>query len=76
MDRDQKSRLNQLLSEKSVWTTEEVRLLIEKEFGISYTPKQVRIIAKTLGMRYAKPYTLDYRRPDNAEDLLKNSTQH
>ena len=76
MDQDQKSRLNQLLSEKSVWTTEEVRLLIEKEFGISYTPKQVRIIAKTLGMRYAKPYTLDYRRPDNAEDLLKNSTQH
>ncbi len=76
LDRDQKGSLNRLLSEKIVWTTEEVRLLIEKEFGISYTPKQVRIIVKTLGMRYAKPYTLDYRRPDNAEDLLKNSTQY
>ena len=55
---------------------EEVRLLVEKEFGVEYTPKQIRIIVKTLGMRYAKPYTYDYRRPDDAEDLLKNSTHH
>ena len=51
-----------------------VAMLIEKEFGFEYTPKQIRIIVKTLGMRYAKPYTYDYRRPDDAEDLLKNST--
>ena len=76
LDRDQKDRLNQLLGQKSVWTTEEVRLFVEKEFGVEYTPKQIRIIVKTLGMRYAKPYTYDYRRPDDAEDLLKNSTHH
>ena len=72
LDQNQKNKLRQLLSQKYVWTTEEVRLLIEKEFGVEYTPKQIRIIVKTLGMRYAKPYTHDYRRPDNAEDLLKN----
>jgi len=76
LDQDQKDRLNQLLGQKSVWATEEVRLLVEKEFGVEYTPKQIRIIVKTLGMRYAKPYTYDYRRPDDAEDLLKNSTHH
>ena len=76
LDQDQKDRLNQLLSQKSVWTTEEVRLLVEKEFDVEHTPKQIRIIVKTLGMRYAKPYTYDYRRPDDAEDLLKNSTHH
>ena len=76
LDQNQKDKLNQLLCQKSVWTTEEVRLLIKKEFGVEYTPKQIRIIVKTLGMRYAKPYTYDYRRPDDAEDLLKNSTHH
>ena len=76
LDQNQKDRLNQLLSQKNVWTTEGVRLLIEKEFGVEYTLKQIRIIVKALGMRYAKPYTYDYRRPDDAEDLLKNSTHH
>jgi transposase len=47
LDQDQKDRLNQLLGQKSVWTTEEVRLLVEKEFGVEYTPKQIRIIVKT-----------------------------
>jgi putative transposase len=52
LDQNQKDKLNQLLCQKSVWTTEEVRLLIEKEFGVEYIPKQIRIIVKTSGMRY------------------------
>ncbi|MCJ7444095.1 MAG: helix-turn-helix domain-containing protein [Methanotrichaceae archaeon] len=76
LDQDQKDKLRQLLSQKHVWTTEEVRLLIEKQFSVEYTPKQIRIIVKNLGMRYAKPYTYDYRRPDNAEDILKNLTRN
>ena len=75
LDQNQKEKLRQLLSQKQVWTTEEVRILIEKEFGVEYTPKQIRIIVKAIGMRCAKPYTFDYRRPDNAEDILKNLTQ-
>jgi len=75
LDQNQKEKLGQLLSQKQVWTTEEVRILIEKEFGIEYTSKQIRIIVKVIGMRYAKPYTFDYRRPDNAEDILKNHTR-
>ena len=45
------------------------------EFGVEYTLKQVRIIAKKLGMRYAKPFTLDYRKPPNSEEILKNIPQ-
>lgn len=75
LDQNQKEKLRQLLSQKQAWTTEEVRILIEKEFGIEYTSKQIRIIVKAIGMRYAKPYTFDYRRPDNAEDILKNLTR-
>jgi putative transposase len=47
--------------------------LIFREFGIEYTPKQVRAILKKLDMKQGKPYPYDYRRPESAEDDLKNS---
>jgi putative transposase len=64
-------QLKDLLSQKMTWTTEEVRTLIHQEFGVEYTLKQIRIILKKLNMAYGKPFTLDYRRPDDAESLLK-----
>jgi putative transposase len=67
----QKEKLQSLLKDKDVWTTDEVRLLISNEFSVEYTLKQVRIIAKNFGMKYAKPFTLDYRKPPNAEQILK-----
>jgi len=67
----QKEKLQLLLKDKDVWTTDEVRLLISNEFSVEYTLKQVRIIAKNLGMKYAKSFTLDYRKPPNAEQILK-----
>jgi transposase len=71
---EQKERLQSLLKEKDVWTTDEVRLLISIEFGVEYSLKQVRIIAKRMGMKYAKPFALDYRRPLNADQILKKHT--
>ena len=70
----QKERLQLLLTEKDLWTTEDVRFLIFKEFGVEYTLKQVRIIVKKYGMKYAKPFALDYRKPPNAEAILKKHT--
>lgn len=67
----QKEQLKLLLGEKDSWTTDEVRLLILNEFGVEYTLKQVRIIVKKFGMRYAKPFTFDYRKPPNSEQILK-----
>jgi putative transposase len=63
--------LKVLLSQKTTWTTEEVRTTIHQEFGVEYTLKQIRIILKKLNMAYGKPFTMDYRRPDDAESLLK-----
>jgi len=63
--------LKELLSLKNTWTTEEVRVKIYEEFGVEYTLKQIRIILKKLHMAYGKPFTHDYRRPDDAESLLK-----
>ena len=70
---EQKDRLFELLQEREHWITEEVRNLIQKEFGIVYTLKQVRIILKKFGMPYAKPFPHDHRRPPNAEEILKKT---
>jgi putative transposase len=67
----QKERLIHLIKQTDTWTTEEVRALIFKEFNVEYSSKQIRIILKNTGMRYAKPFTHDYRRPKNAEEILK-----
>ena len=68
---EQKEKLKEMLRKKDLWATKEVQELIEAEFGITYSSWQVRRILKSFGMRYAKPYQKDYRRPDDAEDTLK-----
>ena len=64
--------LNYLLHQKTTWTTAEVRELIQREFGIEYSPTQViRILRERLGMHFSKPFPRDYRRPPDAEERLK-----
>jgi len=65
------AQLKDQLDQKSAWTTDEVRLLIHEKFKVEYTLKQIRIILKKLNMKYGKPFTFDYRRPDDAESILK-----
>jgi len=64
-------RLKDLLKQKEYWTTREVRDLIKIEFGIEYTLRHITRILRKLGMKYQKPYVNDYRRPENAEEILK-----
>lgn len=66
------SYLALLLKEKSTWTTQEVRALIKKTFDLDYSSAQVaRILRKRLRMYFSKPFPHDYRRPPEAEDILK-----
>jgi putative transposase len=67
----QKKELRSILGKQDNWTTKEVQKLISKKFGVDYTLKQIRVILKKFGMNYAKPYQHDYRKPKNAEDILK-----
>lgn len=71
----QKEQLVELLNKQATWTTEEVRALITKNFDITYSLKQIRIILKNIGMRNAKPFVHDYRKPENADDILKKACQ-
>lgn len=45
----QREKLKGILSSKINWTTAEVKDIILHEFGVEYTPKQVRIILKNYG---------------------------
>jgi len=50
----QKEQLKVLLLQRDRWTTSEVRDLINREFGVEYTPKQIRIILKKMSMGNAR----------------------
>ena len=67
----QKEELRSILETQGNWTTKEVQVLISKKFGVNYSMKQVRVILKGFGMNYAKPYQHDYRKPKNANQILK-----
>jgi len=55
------------------FTTKEVHGLIKEKFGVDYSLSQIRRILKSMGMKYGKPYTKDYRRPENADQILKKN---
>lgn len=66
-------KLKGLLKKREYWATKEVRELIKNEFDIEFTLRHITRILRKLDMYYQKPYVNDYRRPDNAEDILKKS---
>ena len=70
MSEEQRNELKDKLKDGQ-YTTARVRNIIRNEFGIEYTMKQVWVILKKMGMRHAKPYPHDRRRPKDAEDALK-----
>lgn len=69
----EKENLKQKLASKPNWLTSEVKALIKKDFGIIYSIRHVIRILRSFGMHYAKPYPQDYRKPDNAEEILRNA---
>jgi putative transposase len=71
---DQKEQLKKILNKRDDWTTDEIRKLISDEFMVEYSLKQIRIILRKFGMKLAKPFPHDYRRPDDAEEILKKTT--
>lgn len=71
----QKEQLKEILKKRDDWSTEAVRKLVFKEFNVEYTQKQIRVILKNFGMKFAKPYPHDYRRPDDAEEILKKHSR-
>ena len=68
--------LKKKLKTKDNWLTSEIRALIKKEFGITYSICQISRILRSFKMHYAKPYPQDYRRPENAKESLEQSIEN
>ncbi len=66
---NQKEQLKKILNKRDDWTTDEIKKLISDEFMVEYSLKQIRIILRKFGMKLAKPFPHDYRRPDDAEEI-------
>lgn len=66
---DQKEQLKKILNKRDDWTTDEIKKLISDEFMVEYSLKQIRIFLRKFGMKLAKPFPHDYRRPDDAEEI-------
>lgn len=72
---EQKETLKDILHQRDDWSTREVQELIYDKFDVTYTIKQIIIILKKFGMRHAKPYAQDHRKPKDAENRLKKNTR-
>jgi putative transposase len=73
LSEEQKEELKAILEERDDWTTREVRELIKEKFGVEYSIRHVSRLLKSFGMKYAKPYQHDYRKPENAKEDLKKT---
>jgi transposase len=75
LPRDKQQELKQILEGQSYWSTRQVAAQIEEKFGVKYSLRSVSRLLRRFGMRYAKPYPRDFRRPDDAEVKLKRAME-
>ncbi len=73
LSKEQKKELKAILESKDLWYLRDVVDLIRTRFGVEYSERQVRRILKGFNMKHAKPYQVDYRKPDDADEKLKKT---
>jgi len=71
----EREKLREILQKKRYWTTKEVKSVIKEQFRVEYSSDQTIRILKSFGMHCAKPYPKDFRRPANAEEILKRKIE-
>ena len=74
LSEQQKEELWEFLHTRDYWTTSEVKHLILLKYSIEYSMDQIRRILKNYMMQFGKLYLQDYRRPDDAEEILKKNS--
>ena len=62
---------NTLTDPNESYTLKDVKKLIEMEFEVTYSDKQVwEIVRKKLGLNYHKPFIIYNEAPDDTDDIL------
>ena len=67
---------NALTDPNESYTLKDAKKLIELEFEVTYSDKQVwEIVRKKLGLNYRKPFIIYNEAPEDAEDILLKKRQ-
>ena len=67
---------NTLTDPNESYTIKDAKKLIELEFKVTYSDKQVwEIVRKRLGLNYRKPFIIYNESPEDADDLLLKKHQ-
>ena len=76
-EEDKEKLKGYLKEEKPYWTTKEAIHLVKERFGIELKESRIReILRDGFKMNLSKPYPNDYRRPENAKDILRESLKN
>ena len=70
MTEEQKERFKNAV-DRGMMTTLEAGAFLKSNYGLIFTQKHIRSMLRSMGFRHAKPYDIDYRRPADAEAVLK-----
>lgn len=61
------------LKKRDFWDISEIQELIKSNFNIELSRNRLSVVLREMKMNYTKPYKKDYRRPENAEEMLVES---
>lgn len=72
---EEKQKLNDILEKEDYLNQKKVAQIIKDEFNVVYSISQQSVVLKELGFHYTKPYQFYSKRPNDAEELLKKTSQ-
>lgn len=67
---EQREKLKEFLSGRSL-PLDEIKRFVAEDLGVSISDSRIRVVLKSMGVKHAKPWAKDYRRPKNAVEVLK-----
>ena len=78
LNNEQLLELSKILTDQNEsYTLKDAQKIIQEQFGVSYSPKQVWVITREkLGLNYRKPFITYKEAPENAEELLKKNNKN
>lgn len=72
---EDKIKLNDILEKEDYLNQRKVAKIIRDNFNVEYSLSHQGVVLRELGFRFSKPHQFYSKRPDDAEELLKKTSQ-
>jgi transposase len=63
------------LQKRDHWDISEIQEIVKSKFNVDLSKNRLSVVLREMKMIYTKPYRKDYRRPENAEQILVESLE-